>query len=273
MELTTRWMRWVRPVGALALTAGLSVSAAAPAFAQQAGQGGAIDLAGAPVAIHDGDCANPIVEPEFEIGQLEPEPYTEVYDDFVRDALDEDVPADVRAPGVAPRLIDEDLNDDGVLDEEEDLDDDGVLDAGIDEDADGVFDEGEAIDGDLDDDGVLDVDEETYLDEDLNDDGVLDADEDLDGDGVIDAGFDEDGDGVLDENEIVPAAGMDVDAALVLIDLPTVHTVEEEIDATFEELFGEEEAVDEEDEDDDALDDAGLIAVHESSEKFGTIVA
>ena len=273
MEPTEWRKRWTRTVGALALTAGLSVSAAAPAFAQQGGQGGAIDLSGAPVALHDGNCANPIVEPEFELGQLEPEPYTEVYDDFVRDALDDDVPADVQVPGVAPRLIDEDLDDDGVLDEEEDIDGDGVLDVGIDEDADGVFDDDEAVDGDLDDDGVADVDEETYLDEDLNDDGVLDPDEDLDDDGVIDAGFDEDGDGVLDENEIAPAAGMDVDAALVLIDLPTVWKVEEEVDATFEELFGEEEAVEDEEEDDDALDDTGLIAVHESSENFGNIVA
>jgi hypothetical protein len=258
--------------GASALALSLLIGGSS-ALAQEGTPTPGVTLDGAPVALHDGSCASPVIEPEFEIGQLEPERYTEVYDDFVRDALDEDVPADVRAPGVAPRLIDEDLDDDGVLDEEEDLDGDGVLDAGIDEDADGVFDEGEAIDGDRDDDGTLDVDEETYLDEDLNDDGVLNADEDLDADGVIDTGFDEDGDGILDETEVAPTAGFDADAALLLIDLPTVYTAEEEVDATFEELFGDDEAGAAEGEDDDALDDAGLIAVHASSENFGDIVA
>lgn len=271
--LEDRRTPWLRPVGVLALSLGLAGAAVAPVAAQQGTPTPRIDLNGAPVALHDGSCARPVVEPEFEIGQLEPERYTEVYDDFVRDALDEDVPADVRVPGVSPRLIDEDLDNDGTLDEEEDLDEDGVLDAGIDRDADGDFDEGEAIDGDLDDDGTLDVDEENYLDEDLNDDGVLDADEDLDGDDVLDAGFDENEDGALDEAEVAPMAGVDADAAIVLIDLPTVYTAEEEVDATFEELFAEEEAREDEEEDDDALDNVGLIAVHESSENFGNIVA
>ena len=197
----------LRAVAALALTAGLAVSTA-PALAHD--QADSVDLTGAPVALHEGSCANPIAEPEFEVGQLEPEPYSEVIDDFVTDALDEDVPADARTPLLAPGLIDEDLDDDGVLD-----------------------------------------------------------DEDLDDDGVVDVGIDEDEDGVLNEDELLE----DADAAVLLIDFPTVWKSEEEVDATFEELFGADEDAADENEDDDALDDPGIIAVHASSEDFGTIVA
>jgi hypothetical protein len=197
-------MRWV---GAAALMGGLALAPVAT-LAQDDTTGPGI--AGAPVALHDGSCAAPIVEPEFEIGQLQIEPYSEVVDEFYRDALDEDVPADVRVPTGVP-LVDEDLEDDGVLDDEEDLDDDGV----------------------------------------------------------IDAGWDLDEDGVLDEDELLD----DADIGVVLADLPTVYKVEEEVDATFEEIFGVDEDTEDEAEDDDALDDPGIIAVHASSADFGTIIA
>ncbi len=256
VDRAERRKQWLRPVGTLALTAGLTLGAAAPAIAQNTPPAGRVDLTGSPVALHDGSCAKPIVEPEFEIGQLEPQEYGEVADDLAEDDL---------AAG------DEDLDNDGVLDEGEDLDGDGVLDGagtleGGDEPVDGLA-------GDVDEDGVADVDEEGYLDEDLDNDDVLDEGEDLNGNGVLDAGIDQDGDGTLGEDEIIPGAGIEADAVVVAIDFPTVWKAEEEVDATFEELFGTEEDVAEEEEDDDALDDPGIIAVHESSENYGNIVA
>lgn len=199
--------RWLRPLGGAVLVGGLTLSAV-PAFAQDATTDPGIG--GAPVALHDGSCASPIVEPEFEVGQLALEPYSQVIDDFYEDALDEDVPADVRVPGGVP-----------------------------------------------------------VVDEDLDDDGVLDEGEDIDGDGVLDLGIDDNGDGVLATDELLDEA----DAALILVDHPQVYKVEEELDATFEELFGVDEDAANEDEDDKALDDPGIVAVHASSAEFGTIVA
>jgi len=249
-----KWIRTLQPVGGLALALGLTVGAAAPAFAQATPPAGGqtVNLTGSPVSLHDGSCADPVLEPEFEIGALVAEPYAEVVDEWVTDALDEDVPADVRAPGVSPALISEDVDADGVLDADEDLDDDGVLDAGID------------VDGD----GVLGDDEPLLVSEDLDGDGVLDEGEDIDGDGVIDVALDDNRDGVLDEAELA-----DFDAALLLIDRPTVWKAEEEVDASFEELFGVDEDGVEESEDDDAIDDPGVVAVHRSAEQFGDIVA
>lgn len=202
--------KWVVGTGASALMVGLALAGSPGALAQTTSA--PVVLTGSPVDLHDGSCANPIVEPEFPLGSLEPEPYAQAIDDFRRDALDEDVPADVQVPGVAPALIDEDLDNDGVLD----------------------------------------------------------ADEDLDADGVLDVGFDADEDGALAEDELL--AG-DPDAAVLLLDFPTVWKVEEEIDATFEEIFAAVEDGAEEDADDQAIDDPGIVAVHASSEDYGTIVA
>ncbi len=102
-------------------------------------------------------------------------------------------------------------------------------------------------DDDLDDNGVADLDEEGYLDEDLDDDGILDDGEDLNENGVLDRGVDVDGDGILGE----------ADAFVVAIDLPTVYRADEEIDATFDDLFGE----------------PVVIAVHASADDYGTILA
>lgn len=203
---------WLRSIGALALASGMMLGVAVPGGAQGGSQQGAnIDLGGSPVSLHDGSCGNPIIEPEFEVGSLESEPFNELTDDLTRDNI---------------------------------------------------------LDNDLDNDGVIDTAEEGFLDEDLDNDGVLDDGEGIDGDGVIDAGFDEDGDGVLDENEVLEA-----DSVVVAVDYPTVWKTEEEVEASFEELFGSDEDAAEETEDDDALDDPGVIAVHESSANFGNIVA
>lgn len=112
--------------------------------------------------------------------------------------------------------------------------------------------------GDIDADGVLDADEEGYLSEDVDDDGVLDDGEDLNDNGLLDVGFDEDGDGVLNEAEIIPATSGS---------FTTVWKADDEVDATFEELFSEEE------EDDDTLGVPGVVALHASSEDYGNILA
>ena len=199
--------RLLRPLGAVALVGGLALGSL-PVSAQDATTGAG--MAGAPVALHDGSCAAPLREPEFEVGQLEIEPYSQVIDDFYRDALDEDIPADVRVPGDVP-----------------------------------------------------------VVDEDLDDDGVLDDGEDIDADGVIDMGFDDNDDDLLGEDELLD----DADAAVILLDHPRVYKAEEELDATFEELFGTDEDGEDESEDDKSLDDPGIVAVHASSGEFGTIVA
>lgn len=92
---------------------------------------------------------------------------------------------------------------------------------------------GPAADGrndtDIDRDGVLSPEEAGYLDEDLDGDGVLDAGEDMDGDGLLDRGIDVDADGVIDEpGRLVPVSGPDA----------RIFKAEDEVDATFDDLFG-----------------------------------
>jgi hypothetical protein len=93
-----------------------------------------------PVDLHNGTCANPQLEPDYELGDLRGVP-------FVVD--------------VDYGILDEDYDDDGILDTDEDgylsedLDGDGVLDAGEDLDGDGVL----GIGFDLNGDGILDANE------------------------------------------------------------------------------------------------------------------
>ncbi len=127
-------------------------------------------------------------------------------------------------------VLGEDLDRDGILDEDEDIDGDGRLDDTEDLDGDGRFDRGtEDLDGDgrldvtetdadgdtradraedRDGDGHLDVAEDVdgdgnldLVDEDVDGDGVLDRTEDLDEDGTLDAGEDLDGDGHFDDTD------------------------------------------------------------------------
>lgn len=208
-----RWSRLLRPIAVASLSAGLGISIASTAIAQDTATPDGIAMAESPVALHDGSCADPVLEPEFELGTLEEqEGYADTH---------------------------------------------------------GLIDMQPAVigDGDVDGDGVLDADEEGFLVEDVDADGVLDEGEDLNDNGVLDAGVDEDGDGILDPDEIIP----DTDAAVAPAEYPTVWKVDEEVDATFEELFGSDEA--EEEEDDDALNNPGVIAIHESSQNYGNVVA
>jgi len=209
----------IRPIAAAGLAAGLGVGVATTSIAQDASTptAGSINLANSVVALHDGSCANPELEPEFEIGSLEREEWY--------------------------------VDDDGLIDQDE-----GIP-AGI-----GV--------GDVDDDGIYDMDEEGFVTEDLDDDGVLDDDEDLNDNDVLDAGIDEDGDGVLDDDEVIA----DYSPAIGPVGFTTVWQVDEEVDATFEEIFGVEED-DAEEEDDDSLNNPGVIAVHESQDNYANIVA
>ena len=205
-----RWSRLLRPIAIAGLSASLVVSVVSTVIAQDpATPGGGIAMAQSPVALHDGSCADPVLEPEFELGTLEEQ---EGYAD-------------------AHGLIDNQPSDIG--------------------------------EGDLDGDSVLDTDEEGFLAEDVDADGVLDEGEDLNDNGVLDAGVDENDDGILDPDEIIP----DTDAAVAPAEYPTVWKVDEEVDATFEELFGSDE------DDDEDLSNPGVIAIHQSPENYGNIVA
>lgn len=211
MKFLTRTKPWsglIRPVAVVGLTAGLGISVASTAIAQDTATPAArVDLTGAPVALHDGSCNDPVLEPEFEIGALE-----------------------LEARYASAFALSEDFEEIGSRD--------------------------------IDADGVIDEDEEGYLNEDVDGDGVLDDDEDLNDNGVLDVGIDEDGDGVLDDAEILAVSPGEV---------TTVWKVDEEVDATFEELFGSEE--DAEEEDDDALGFPGVLAVHASSDNYGNVLA
>jgi hypothetical protein len=92
-----------------------------------------------------------------------------------------------------------------------------------------------------------------FVTEDLDGDGVLDEGEDLDGDGILDFGVDADADGVLDENEVLA----DGEVVFGVINLPTVWTTHGVIPAPFEPIFNQ----------------PNVIAVHQSSEQYETIVA
>jgi hypothetical protein len=164
--------------------------AAGPALAQEGTPtAGALDLANAPVDMHEGTCANPTLDPWDEVGRLQRQQFA-------------DVPA-----------LDDDIADD---------------DLGIDVDA-------------------------GLLTEDTDDDGVLDDGEDLNDNSILDVGIDADGDGILDDDEIV-AEG---EAALLVVNLPTVWSTHGVIDAPFEPIFNQ----------------PNIIAVHQSSDQYETIVA
>lgn len=85
---------------------------------------------GYPVAIHEGTCTNLTTEPTYDLGLMQPRPLVGGGDDT--------------AAGMP--LLDEDLDDDGVVDDDEDLDDDGVLDLGFDVDASGALGPDELLD-------------------------------------------------------------------------------------------------------------------------------
>ncbi len=173
-----------------------------------------VNLSDSPVALHDGSCTDPVLEPEFEIGTLELEArYASAY--------------------------------------------------GLTED----FEPGELAEGDVNANGVFDAYEGAYLAEDLDDDGVLDEGEDLNGNGVLDVGFDGDDDGVPDDDEIVTAANPHIPAG----EFASVWKVDEEVDASFEEIFGTPD--DSEEEDEENLSRPGVLAVHKGPESYGTILA
>jgi hypothetical protein len=223
MRLDFRSGRWSVNARAAALAVGLALTGGAASAQQGTPAGGAVPVAMPPVDLHAGTCANPTLEPEAEIGDLMRQQYGDIESDL-------------------GEALGEDLDGDGVLDEGEDLNGNGVLDTDI----------GIGTD-DLDGDGVRNEDEENYLTEDLDGDEVIDAGEDINGNGVLDAGVDADNNAALEDDEIVPAGG----AALVVSDPPTVWRAEGEIDADFDELFGEQQ----------------VIAVHQSAEQYETIIA
>jgi hypothetical protein len=129
--------KWLCGTGAAALTFGLVLTGNPTARAQEPTATAAVaGVTTPPVDLHNGTCANPQLEPDYELGDLTLQEYGEVVDD-----LDEDGILDVDEEG----YLTEDLDDDGVLDDGEDLDDDGVLDTGIDADGDGVLDDDEVI--------------------------------------------------------------------------------------------------------------------------------
>jgi hypothetical protein len=91
------------------------------------------------------------------------------------------------------------------------------------------------------------------ISEDADDDGALDEGEDLNANAAIDTGFDVDEDDVLDVDEIVDEG----EAAIIVVNLPTVWNTRGVIDAPFEPIFTQE----------------NVIAVHQSSDQYETIVA
>jgi len=82
-----------------------------------------------PVAIHEGTCATLAPEPTYDFGFLSPRPLLNIEEETYVDEP----------------LLDEDLDNDGVLDPGEDLDEDGVIDYGFDLDASDVLDAGELL--------------------------------------------------------------------------------------------------------------------------------
>lgn len=82
-----------------------------------------------PMAIHEGTCATLATEPTYAFGFLSPRPLLNIEEGTY-----------VERP-----LLDEDLDDDGVLDPDEDLDDDGLIDYGFDLDASDILDAGELL--------------------------------------------------------------------------------------------------------------------------------
>lgn len=101
--------------------------------------------------------------------------------------------------------------------------------------------------------GIADADEAGYLTEDTNGNGVLDDGEDTNDNDVLDVGFDTNNDGSLGDDEIIPPG----DAAIVAVNFPTIWKAEGEVDQTFDELF----------------ETPRVVAVHQSSEQYGTIIA
>ena len=239
--------RWLVGAGVGTLSLGL-VAAGSPA-AQAQNPTATAAVAGVttpPVDLHNGTCANPQLEPDYELGDLTRQSYDEIVDD-----LDDDGIANVYEEG----YLAEDLDGDGVLDEGEDLNGNGIVDVGVDTNADGLLADDEIARPaggigleDADRDGILNQDEEGYLAEDANANGVLDEGEDLDGNGILDQGIDANGDGMVGEGE----------AFVVAVDpTPRVYKAEAEVDATFDDLFGSPE----------------IVAVHKNANEYDTIIA
>ena len=128
---------WLYGTGAAVLVMGLVLSGSPAALAQDPTATASVaGVTTPPVDLHNGTCANPELEPDYELGDLTLQQYDEVIDD-----LDADGILDVEEEG----YLTEDLDGNGVLDDGEDLDDDGTLDTGIDADGDGVLGDDEVI--------------------------------------------------------------------------------------------------------------------------------
>lgn len=138
MVTTRLWKRLALPVVALATLSALLTGSAPAMLAQDATPPGTpeaseIMLTSPAADLHNGSCANPQLEPDYELGALDRQAFNS--ENFLEDELFEENPEGYENDAV----LDEDL-DDG-----EDLDGDGEIDYGIDVDADGALDEDEII--------------------------------------------------------------------------------------------------------------------------------
>jgi len=150
--------RWLTGASAAILGPALALGAPAAIGAQD----DVVVLSGRPypVAIHQGTCADTIIaEPSYDLGFAAPRPIIAAAGGEVDAGLvGDDAGGDLgltrgdfyEGGGEEPidentTLLDEDVNDDGILDDEEDIDDDGVIGFGFDLDDNDVLDAEEVL--------------------------------------------------------------------------------------------------------------------------------
>jgi len=225
--------RVLRPVGALAVTTGLALGVVSALAQEDGATGGRIDPAGAPVDLHEGICADPVLDPWATIGRLERQDYGEIDDaELDEAAIGEDDGGDLAA-GVE--------DDEAVLGEGED--DGGVLDGGpitetgregepVEDAAEAAAAVGEEISDELAEADAVAIEEpaSALIEDELE------------------------GDVALDEEEEDPAAAT---GPAVRPIAPAFYVAEGEVDAGFEPLF----------------DQRNVIAVHRSAGEYDEIVA
>jgi len=104
----------------LTLSAIAAIGFAGPVFAQDESADDAVASTNPPVDLHEGSCADPVLEPWFDGGNIVQRPYSEIADQMRADLSDPANSAENTNEGDMTAQVD--TNGDGVIDESDDAD-------------------------------------------------------------------------------------------------------------------------------------------------------
>ena len=242
---------WLRPIGTLAVASALALTAV-PALAQEGPPTTVrVDLMGASVDLHEGTCADPTLDPWASVGRLERRPFGTIDETALGDGAGEEGDEE-RLPaggdeGDDARAFD-DADDIGVLEGGE-ITETGREGDPVEEAAEAAVAVGEEISDELaeGDDVAIGESSAELIEEEREGDVAIDE-----GEALVDESAAE-----MVDDDVAGDVAVGDEERVVQSLAPALYVAEGEVDAGFESIF----------------DQANVIAVHQSSDQYETIVA